>query len=431
MVLGWVERATGQLNSVALVQIFLSWGAFAFFAIALTKALGLQRRMALMIVAIGCLEPLGYYWSRAFMSDSPAQSAFVFLCGVLLLRCHAALRFGLVFIAGFVLLSLRTVYFPAVLLALLATAAWSAWSGRKQAFASEARVRPASERHPARSWGLAAAAFLCADLTYAAVNTLATRSHTFSANVGDMEFLAGALSPLGGDQLESTPLTAAERAALVPLTYENRNAQLFNSNGLVPLIRGHYKSVEAARPAMRRFVVNVVVHHPVRLAGLVVRQWSEYLNPVLVWSYHRKGWWSGAVAYGQPNDLPESVIQVFRDWKVWPTPTADLPARNSPSLWYFKRAGGVWSFVLALYAALSFLAIFLVPRSYRAGFLVFSTVFSLLYMAEIALAADELVTRYLLPISAPLLYMVAIAIHAGCGRARETAPARSSAAAAA
>jgi hypothetical protein len=39
------------------------------------------------------------------------------------------------------------------------------------------------------------------------------------------------------------------------------------------------------------------------------------------------------------------------------------------------------------------------------------------------LAADELVTRYLLPISAPLLYMVGILIHARTRAAKETAPA--------
>lgn len=404
MVVSWIEPGTRWLASAPLMQIALSWASYAFFGFALSKTLGLGRRAALAVVAVGALEPLGFYWSRSFMADSPAQSAFVFLCGVLLLRCGLALRFALVFAAGFVLVSLRTLYFPAVLLAMLAALAWTAWRGREQASAPGFGA--------AKSWGVAAAAFLCANLAYATVNTLATRCHTFTTNMGDMEYLAGALSPLGGDVLDSTPLTPVERSALLPLTYENRNGQLFDTNGLVPLIRGHYGSgyrvTEAARPAMRRFVLAVAAHHPIGLTGLVLRQWGDYLNPSLVMSYHAKGWLSGAVVYWQRNELPADVIRVFREWKVRPTPAQDLPARPSFGLSYFETAGGVWALVLSLYATLAPLAVVRIPGAYRSGFLVFSASFSLLYMAAIALAADELVTRYLLPLTAPLLYAVAV-----------------------
>lgn len=413
LILGWVTRATGQLFAMPLLQILLSWAAFAFFAMTLARALGLQRRLALVLVAIGCLEPLGYYWSRAFMSDSLAQSAFVFLCGVLLLRCRLAIRFALVFVAGFVLVSFRIVYFPAVVLALIATTVWGAWKERKSLCDPEVGGRPTSDPLSTRSWGVAAVAFLCADLTYAAVNTQLTHAHRLTTNIAAMQFLAGALSPLGRDQLDCTPLTPAERDALAPLTYENRNAAEFASNGLVPLIRGHFNSTEAARPTMQRFVVNVIIHHPVGVAGLVVRQWSEFLNPVLVWTYHRRGWWSGAVVHGQPNELSDSVIQTFERWKVKPTPSADLPARNSPSLWYFKRVGGLWSLALALCATLSCAVMFIVPRSGRSCFLVFSTVFSVIYMGEISLSANDMISRYLLPISAPLFCVISVLIKFG------------------
>ena len=418
MVVSWLEPATGWLNSAALVQIFLSWGAYAFFAIALTGALGLRRGAALAVIAVGALEPSGFYWARAFMSDSPAQSAFVFLCGALLLRCSLRLRFGLVFAAGFVLISLRTLYFPAAFVALLAAAAWTASCARRDLKRGPAQGSDISD---VRGWVVAAVAFLCANLAYATVNTLATRCHTFTSNMGDMEYLAAAASPLGADQLSSTPLTSTERAALLPLIYENRNGQLFSQNGLVPLIRGHYgsgyRATEAARPAMRRFVLAAIVRHPIGLIGLVLRQWRDYLNPTLVLSYHASGWWSGAVAHWQDNALPRDVLQVFGEWRVKPKPTADLPARRSFALSYFEIAGGVWSLTLALYATLAPLAVARVPGAYRSGFLLFSAVFSLLYMASLALSADELVTRYLLPLAPPMVYTGAVLLLASRRRA--------------
>lgn len=394
MVVSWIEPGTHWLAAAPLVQILLSWAAYAFFGGALAKYLGLKQRTALAVVAVGALEPLGFYWSRSFMADSPAQSAFVFLCGALLLRVGPALRFGLVFVAGFILLSLRTVYFPAVLLALLAAAAWTAWRDRRDGSGE------------ARRWGAAAAAFLCANLAYGAVNTLATRCHTFTTNMGDAEYLVAAISPLGADQLGSTPLTPEERAELLPLTYADRNAQLFDPHGLVSLIRAHsgsgYRAIEAARPAMQRFVVAVVTHHPIGLAGLVLRQWGDYLNAPLVLSSQAKGWLSGAVDQG--DALPPDVLKVFRDWKVWPQPAPDLLTRKSVALSWFEIGGGVWALILALSATLAPLAVLRIPSTHRSGFLVFAAAFSLLYMGSLALGADELVTRYLLPLTAPFLF---------------------------
>lgn len=405
-----LEKATGWFRSVALAQVLLSWAAYAFFGFAMTRALELPRRLAFVVVAIGALEPLGYYWSRAFMSDSPAQSAFVFLCGVLLLRCEAALRFILVFVAGFILISLRTIYFLPVLCAMLAAAEWSLWCAWRDRRSGSARAFCA-----VRGWGVAALALLCANLGYAAVNALTTRSITLATNVADAQYLMAVVSPLAGDRLDSTPLTKEERSALPRLTYTNRNTQLYDPHGLVSVFRGHYGKpgtgeYDAARPAMQQFVADVVSHHPFGFAYLVLRQWGEYLDAPKVLSYHRKGWWSGTVAVGQANVLTDGLVQQFADWAVKPVPGPDYPSKKSFGLSYFKIAGGVWSFVSALYGSLAIVALGLMPSRSRSPFLVFASAFSLLYMGVLGIAADGLITRYLMPLTPVLIYTSVVSV---------------------
>jgi len=358
---------------------------------------------------IGVLEPLGYYWSRSFMPDSPAQSAFVLLYAAMLWRSGGLTRFMLVFTMGFVLISLRVVYFPAILTALIIAAACRFLAARN-ALKPQGHARNVLADPALRSWAIALAAILAANVAYAYMNTKMTHGRVLSTDVGDMEFLVGALSPVMGDDLDKTPLTAAERAALPPLTYQNRLRQTFSPDGLVLSVRRHFASTEDARPAMRRLLLSVALHHPGALAELVLRQWLDYLNPLLVVPNQYAGRLSGAVPVGQVISLPDRAIHILESWKVRPAPTRDMPSKPSVALWYLETFGGIWSLVLSYYATFSIVWVYLLPGNKRSGFVVFTNSFAFFYLATIVVGANQLVTRYLLPLDAPMLYTVCAAI---------------------
>jgi hypothetical protein len=166
---------------------------------------------------------------------------------------------------------------------------------------------------------------------------------------------------------------------------------------------------------MRRLVYSAVGDHPIQLAELVLRQWSDYLNPVLAIHDHYWGALSGAVP-SSPGDkrviIPDNILRTFAAWNIRPTLTSASPTTPSPALWYFESAGGVWSVVLAYYATFGIFLVPFVRRKGRRTFLIFATSFSFFYMASIAVAANQLVTRYLLPLDVPLLYSVALCLPA-------------------
>jgi hypothetical protein len=410
----WTLRSTAQLVALPLAQIFLSWTAFAVLAMVVTVSTNIQFPLTALFLLAGCLEPLGYYWSRSFMSDSPAQSLFVLLSAVLLSRFRLVFRFFLVLIAGFALISLRVVYFPAVATALAAAVAWQFWIVRRTQKKNDPVFRTATDS-AVGSWSIALAAIIAANLTYAYSNTYMTRGRTLSTNIGDMAFLVGALSPLMTDELDKTPLTSKERTTVISLTYKNRISNTFNPNGLVPMIRRHFSSNEGARPVMRYLVLESIRQHPIMLAELVLRQWMDYLNPLLVLRNQRAGFLSGAVP-GYPNApsivLPDSVIRIFEAWNVRPAPTPNLPSRPSAALWYLEMGGGIWSLILSYYATFSVFCLIAVPKKDRTAFLIFVNSFAFLYMATIAFGANQLVTRYLLPLDVPLLCTVAVLVSA-------------------
>ena len=402
--LGSLLRATGWIVSLPLAQIVLSWAAFGLFAGSVARSLGL-RWSAPLIVLAGACEPLSYYWSRSFMADSPAQSFFVLFCAALVAPLPLGFQVPLLLVIGCVLISLRVVYFPAVAIALVLTALWHiATAGQARGTCVVGRGDSTTGR-----WLAAAAAIVAANLIYAGLNTYETHGRVFSTNIGDMEFMVSAFSPLMADELDKTPLTASERASLVPLTYRNRVPAMFASNGIVATIGRHFSSDETARPALRRLLLESIRDHPLEAAGLVLRQWSDYLNPMLVLDAHRKGWLSGAVA-ASPHDtrmiLPRAVIRDFADWKIRTAP--DMVTRASPALWYFERVGGFWALGLAWYATFAFVPVFMAARKKRSPFLVFAGCFAFLYMATVACGANQTVTRYLLPLDVPLFYTVAV-----------------------
>jgi len=406
--ISFLISATGRLASVPVAQIILTWCSFAAFLTAVTRATYLKCPLLFVFLVVGCCEPLAYYWSHAIMADSVARAAFALVCAVLLMPLRPRLRFALVFLAALVLISFRVVYFPALAAAAAVAVAWQIWRRR-----NDAVFRP-----------VALAAILSANLGYACANTLVTQSRVLSTNISDMDFLVGALSPLMGDELGNTPLTPAERSRLLPLVYENRLGNTFNPHGLVPLILSHFSSIEKARLLMRQLVVDSVRRHPAGFVRLVLRQWGDYLNPVLVIRSQEAGRMSGAVAAFR-NDrsviLPDSVVAVLRQWHVRPAANPDLPSQASPALTYLEEAGGVWSLVLAYYATFSLLFVAAMPARCRTPFLVFINSFAFLYLMSIAIGANELVSRYLLPLDVPLAYTIAVALD--CARRRDCSPA--------
>lgn len=406
LVAGWLLRTTRFLGSVALTQIIASWVAFTVFAFAVARRANVRSPLLLVIPFIGMFEPLGFYWSRSIMTDSSAQSALVLLFALLLLPLGTPLLFVFVFLASFALISLRVIYFPALAIASVITILWLFWVwGRNREIVAS--------RHAALRWVAILAAIALADLGYACANTYMTRARELSTNIGDMEFLVGALSPLMGTDLEKTPLTAAEREILLPLTYDNRIGNTFSPRGLVMLIRRHFSSSESARPAMQTLVLDSIKQHPLGLAELVLRQWGDYLNPFWVVPIQHEGALTGAVLQ-LPNDprvvLPNSVIRALRMWKVKPFARADLPMRPSAALTYLEVCSGIWSLILAYCATLSPLCLPLVPARHRSAPLVFITGFAFLYMATIAFGANQMVARYLLPLDVPVVFAAAFAV---------------------
>jgi hypothetical protein len=80
------------------------------------------------------------------------------------------------------------------------------------------------------------------------------------------------------------------------------------------------------------------------------------------------------------------------------------------ALFYLEEVGGIWSLILAWYATFSFICILIVPGNHRSAFLIFINSFAFFYMATIAFGANQMVTRYLLPLDLPLIYTSAIAV---------------------
>ena len=189
LALGWLERATGALNAVALAQIVLSWAAIAAFTAAAASALNLPRPWAALMLVVCALEPLTYFWSRSFMADSAAQSVFVLLCAVLLTRTGGVARFALVFAIGFLLIALRVLYFPALAVGLVAATAWQAWRCRRLG------LRGAAADPDLRRWAISALAIVTANFAYAGANMEMTSARSLSTNVGGMAFLVAAFRP--------------------------------------------------------------------------------------------------------------------------------------------------------------------------------------------------------------------------------------------
>lgn len=420
----WLVRTSGELVSVPLCQAVVLWTAMTTFAIAVTRTIRPGFPIAPLLVIAACCEPLAYYWSHAIMADSFAVAAFAVFCAALLLPLRPRLRTLMVFATAFALISFRLVYFPPLLEAAGITFAWTLWRMRRTRDGKDA-VSGIALHKASRAWLGILGAIVVADFSYACANTLVTQSRTLSSDIADMEFLVGALSPLMGDELDLTPLTPGERAVLIPLAYKNRVANTFGDHGLVPLITSHFSSMEKARPALQRLVLECIRRHPAGIAGLVVRQWLDYLDPVLVIRSQRAGVLTGAVPT-RLNDpqvvLPDKVVAALRKWNVMPPATRDLPSQPSPALSYVEAFGGTWSLVLAYFATLSVFFVLIFPKTARTDFLIFVNSFAFLYILTIMLGANQMVTRYLLPLDVPLLYTVVALITGRSGTALGSIP---------
>jgi hypothetical protein len=68
--------------------------------------------------------------------------------------------------------------------------------------------------------------------------------------------------------------------------------------------------------------------------------------------------------------------------------------------------------ILAYYATVSLLIVLTAPRNALTPFFIFANAFAFIYIATVAICANLLVTRCLLPLDAPMFYTIAALIGA-------------------
>jgi hypothetical protein len=398
---GLIIRVSQDLNAVAIVQIAVSWVSAMLLGSALAShfRLGPWFRMGVLLVVFA--NPLSFYWTRAFMTDSLAAAAFGALVALLFAERGIVVTAAGVFILAVGICALRSVYLPPLLAAFGAVAALrllcAARSWRRRDAAAVAL------RHAAGRYTVLAGTVLLSIIGYAALNAKVLHRHELSTNYATTRFLVSAWSPLMEQPLAALGLPATVTDHMTPLTYDNRLGAAFLDDGIVERLRGFYGSYEAAAPAYRSLLRGAVFDRPLDFLALTARSWSDYINPDRVLLYHREMRLTGATSFGNPDTLPATLIARLQGWGIWQHLDPNMPQVTSLGLRYFALAGGYWALLVALHATLAVPIYFALPRRKRHDGVLVILLFAFAYMAMIAMTTNELVTRYLMPLDIPLL----------------------------
>jgi hypothetical protein len=396
-------RMTRRLSVIPVSQVLLGWACACVFARALTGFCGVAAGWGVLVVAVLVLNPLDFYWARAVMSDTPAMGAFLLLVSVLLWRPRLAFLLPAVFVLSFILAGLRIVYLPPLVLGFAATALVWGWQIRGAQGEQRRAVRDVALRHAALT-----VVVLAAYGGFAVWNARMLHRPDISANHAAQRFLVSAWSPVMAGPAQALDLPPAEKAALVPFTYDARLAQAFAPTGLGETLARRYGGYRNAGPAYDKLIRAAVLDDPEAFARLIVHSWSDYLNPALVLQYHHERRLSGTTTYKAPNALEPGLLDMLRGWGVRSTLAPELPQVLSNGLEYYAGAGAYWALLLALYATLALVVLGSLPDEAMSPELSVLTVFAFASIGLIAFTSNELVTRYLMPLAVPLIVTAAV-----------------------
>lgn len=382
-----------DLTIVSSLQIF----ALFFSAYILARLLIIKNRsnwVALLIFMLAFLNPIDFYWSRAFMTDSLSSSIFIICIAIIYNMDGYKLLKAITLIIFFVtLISLRSIYAPPLMAA-------SFFVAIIYIFLLNGNYKNSISK---KYFIIFLSIFLSYNL-YSYVNRVLLEQSYNSANYAAPRFLVGAWSPLL--QLippESIYLKSSEIQKLPPFTRENRTEQLFSQNGISELLSQHFGGYKQAKFAYDDIIKFLIFNHPVEVLKLVLHSWKEYLTPSKVLLYHNEMRNTGTTTYFQPNVLSGPMINWLKNAGIWQELRPELPQSKSLGLRYYSSLGGYWALLLAYFATFSIPLIFLLPKKLISPEIIFFNIFSFLYMAFISITSIDLMSRYLMPITPPLL----------------------------
>ena len=279
--LEWIMAKTGSLSSVIMLQGALQALALAAIGAALTRETGIAW-MGAVFVALGLLDPLGFYYQRAILTDAPAASFFLLSLFFLyrLLDGKPLLRKGIVVdVFGLVLcaaaaVSLRSAYVPVLIglcivcLAIAASASILRWSTRTTPSASLA----------------AALAIICGLVSVLVVNNAINPTQGYSFNRGGGSFLTAVIAPALQPSMLDAEGLSLDDATFRQLDLGNmslRNAQIFAEDKLVHVLRRRMGNLPIPKEddRFRRLIRRVVWENPAGVAQVFWRQLNANLNP--------------------------------------------------------------------------------------------------------------------------------------------------------
>jgi hypothetical protein len=423
----WVTRASRDLDTMVLGQIIFTWAAAVALAHSIARFFRLRATAVVVIATVLVCNPLSFYWARAYMTDTLAAAIFGLAVAVILSPRGILATASCMFVLAVAICALRSVYLPPMLLAFAGVAVLSMLRAFRAGRAQQSGAAP--HWRDTRRYASLCAAIMLAGSFYANVNAHVLGRSDASVNHASIRLLVSSWSPLMEPGLAALGIAGLTKDRVLPMTYDNRLAHAFASNGVVELLSAEFGSYERAQTAYTELLKSASVARPLDFALLVAHSWSDYISPQRVLLYHRERRLTGTTSYQQPNTLSAEFIAMLQSWGIWQQISPQLPQVPSLGLSYLVRAGGVWALLLSVYATLAIVLLPLVPRCRRSNEMLALQLFAFAYMAMIAVTANELVTRYLIPLDIPLLLTLGAFLGGREGVSAEDQPSRSNSAA--
>lgn len=393
----WLADTTTRLATLLVLQTLLTAAAVALVGNALLRA-GLAAGPVALLLLLASLEPLGLYYDRAVLTDSPGAA----LLAAGLATALVALRRGsprLAACAGALLagaVAMRTALLPPVLWAVLIAAGIAIWPGSQA---------PAERRHRMRRSGIALALAAFAGLAAYAVATGKVTGRPTSFNPNGGFFLLGAVAPIVEPADFATTEHPAPKALLDATRHRQRdlrNAQLYGPGELVDRLKRDFGDERKASRAAGTAARAAVIRDPAGFLGLVLAQAGEYLTPGL---YREQI----AVWAGLDAPIPPRLVAELRQ-RVRDTPAPESVAAPSLALAWLQHALLLFPLMAWCALVLPLLCVlrmpFADPRK-RVGLLLVAGA-TASYIAGVFAFSAEMVPRYLLPLT------LLLTLGAGC-----------------
>jgi uncharacterized protein YceK len=396
-----IIRATRDLNTVAIMQILIAWLGAILLGAAAARYFRIGPWFVVVAVLVMVVNPLDFFWARAFMTDVLAAALLAALVA-LLFASPRLIPMGLgAFGLTFGLCALRSVYMPPLVIAFGSVAAISLlqmlWATRHDS-GMVAAHRQAAIRHLVLT-----ATIVLATAGYASVNGRIEERNRPAVNYATTRFLVSAWSPLMAPSLAALDLPSRVTDDMVPLTYVNRLASAFSPDGIVERLKDHFGSYQAAEPAYDRLLRAALLDNPRDFLVLVAHSWSDYVSPYRHLMYAREMRMTGTNHVGTDDALSPALLARLAGWGIWQHPAPQLPQFPSLGARYYAQAAGYWGILVSMHATLGLLIYLVLPRRNRGDIVLAVQIFALAYMAMLAATTNELIPRYLIPMDIPLL----------------------------